>query len=686
MTATYPFNPAADAAAYVARTSTESALDDLELALYGDSIAVALLGPAGIGKTLLLHVLAQRLVGDFLPIYLPYPLVGPDELCRWVLSALEHPAGADPEATLLVLARKQASQERPLLLLIDDVDALPLQSARSVLELARNSSGGLHLTFAGMDSARAARVLELMRPDVEITRLDEPLSESETAHYIETRLHQVNASEETRSLFDADAVAQIHARSGGIPACIHEEAVAVLRQVWPELPAVAPPSPSIATFSPSAEEAAAESDIASEAWEAIPDHAEPEEQSEAEAFPSDEAWPDEEEALADTAPLSPQTTRPAPAPESDEDTTLPMMRFEISSLAPEESPFDEVSQELSPPAIEAGETWEPAEEAEPEWETEEAAVEPAWETAETAEIEEDREAESKPAAAPSRATAESPASKPKLEAAYPDLVAPPKPPTSIQTLLSRLTERWTQRRKPAVAAATEPTVERTPLRQRIGISRRGSALAATFLCGIGVGIGIDRLLLQRTPAAPQTSRVAPAPTTTVPEALPQPEAETQPETTAPAPPSPEAAAVPTLSESEVEKLQPELIVLPQESDFSEGRAGAPTHTAAVAPRAAPLAKPAPRATTAPASQKTKSAAVPPPSVPSASGGKAMHLVNVNARPWATIQIDGVDFGETPLGDLKLSEGPHRIVARMSDGRVVERTVEVNADTKRIVFR
>jgi hypothetical protein len=39
---------------------------------------------------------------------------------------------------------------------------------------------------------------------------------------------------------------------------------------------------------------------------------------------------------------------------------------------------------------------------------------------------------------------------------------------------------------------------------------------------------------------------------------------------------------------------------------------------------------------------------------------------VNAVPWAEVWIDGEKVGETPLGDLKVSVGPHEVVFRHPD--------------------
>ncbi len=57
-------------------------------------------------------------------------------------------------------------------------------------------------------------------------------------------------------------------------------------------------------------------------------------------------------------------------------------------------------------------------------------------------------------------------------------------------------------------------------------------------------------------------------------------------------------------------------------------------------------------------------------------------VNLNAKPWATITIDGRDVGPTPIADLRLAPGDHDVVAKFPDGRVVERAVHVDALTNR----
>ncbi len=59
-------------------------------------------------------------------------------------------------------------------------------------------------------------------------------------------------------------------------------------------------------------------------------------------------------------------------------------------------------------------------------------------------------------------------------------------------------------------------------------------------------------------------------------------------------------------------------------------------------------------------------------------------VSLNAQPWADLEIDGRPVGATPIATLRLREGEHRVVATFPDGRVVERTIEV--DSLRSRFR
>jgi hypothetical protein len=60
-------------------------------------------------------------------------------------------------------------------------------------------------------------------------------------------------------------------------------------------------------------------------------------------------------------------------------------------------------------------------------------------------------------------------------------------------------------------------------------------------------------------------------------------------------------------------------------------------------------------------------------------------VHVNARPWARIFVDDRELGTTPLGNVPIALGMRRFRAELSDGRIVEREVRVEAADQRVTF-
>jgi hypothetical protein len=60
-------------------------------------------------------------------------------------------------------------------------------------------------------------------------------------------------------------------------------------------------------------------------------------------------------------------------------------------------------------------------------------------------------------------------------------------------------------------------------------------------------------------------------------------------------------------------------------------------------------------------------------------------VSVNADPWAEIEVDGKSVGETPIARLPVAPGRHRFLARMPDGRVLERELDIAREGGRLVF-
>jgi hypothetical protein len=60
-------------------------------------------------------------------------------------------------------------------------------------------------------------------------------------------------------------------------------------------------------------------------------------------------------------------------------------------------------------------------------------------------------------------------------------------------------------------------------------------------------------------------------------------------------------------------------------------------------------------------------------------------VQINASPWANVEVDGIDLGVTPLANIPLFAGSHSFRVRMPDGRVIERRIEIDAEKRFISF-
>ena len=60
---------------------------------------------------------------------------------------------------------------------------------------------------------------------------------------------------------------------------------------------------------------------------------------------------------------------------------------------------------------------------------------------------------------------------------------------------------------------------------------------------------------------------------------------------------------------------------------------------------------------------TRSIQVPPGKVTPLAIELPLGVLNVNASPWAEVWIDGRRVGETPIGNLPMSIGPHEVIFR-----------------------
>ena len=212
-------------------------------------------------------------------------------------------------------------------------------------------------------------------------------------------------------------------------------------------------------------------------------------------------------------------------------------------------------------------------------------------------------------------------------------------------------------RPPEVRARRAVTAAARPVWRAARFAVGGLAAAAVGLAAVS---RVEQIPREREPAPPRAEQTAPAPAPAPPAAAPSPapvSPEPKPRAVAAAVPVPAVAPVASAPPEPVAVAATELLVVP-----------APFVETPAPPVEPPLAEP-PVAEPAPAPEPT------PRTI----------NVSLNALPWANIEIDGQDFGVTPMADVQLTEGPHRFRARFPDGRVMERTVRVDAVRDHVTF-
>lgn len=221
-----PFSPTANPAAYVARTATEAVLVQLEMALDDELPLLLLDGPAGAGKTLLLHVLAQRVDGRFQTVYLPYPKLSPKEFFQWSLAALgERPHGDAEVALRGRIARDALSGFPPLLLMVDDAGSMPAATLRRLLDVQVDYPDALRTLLVSPDPA----ALQSCDLDLACERvgLEGEMDRPDLGRYVRARLEATSTDADSRQRLES-ALDQLYRQSAGNPARLHAAAAALL--------------------------------------------------------------------------------------------------------------------------------------------------------------------------------------------------------------------------------------------------------------------------------------------------------------------------------------------------------------------------------------------------------------------------------------------------------------------------
>jgi hypothetical protein len=199
---------------YLPRAATEAALLWLERRVYGESAPASLVsGAAGMGKSLLLRVFAQRMRDRFRTVAIPGLDTDATTLCTMLLDLLKVAPGNDAEQGLLFHAAQLESRGSALLVLIDEAQCLSLATAGRLGALAE-TSGGLRIVAATNEAhGPLARALGA---NATVT-LRTPMELKETLAFVQAALASSWATPEIRALFDRPTLARIHHEAKGVP-------------------------------------------------------------------------------------------------------------------------------------------------------------------------------------------------------------------------------------------------------------------------------------------------------------------------------------------------------------------------------------------------------------------------------------------------------------------------------------
>ena len=243
-----PFEQTTHPSAYVPRPETEQLLDHLQTwAQSGSTASIRLTGAAGMGKSLLLKVLAERTAGQPAAVHIPYPNLMPGDLAAWVIEAVGEQRGLDSQEQLVAVA-KQRSASGGLLLLIDDAERLPAQTHDALDLWFRRSEGNLRSVRAAVGDSAAADDVDRDDREGEGPALTHELDVEQSTALLTAAMDRAGLHGPLRARFNHAVMLRLHDRARGVPARLLTEAARLYREwsagVAPQMPTLPGREPS----------------------------------------------------------------------------------------------------------------------------------------------------------------------------------------------------------------------------------------------------------------------------------------------------------------------------------------------------------------------------------------------------------------------------------------------------------
>ena len=220
-----PLSGHSDPRLYVSLDSGESALAALSMGLSAGCSPALLTGPTGIGKTLLLRVLAEREWKAF-PRMRFSPLLSPvpEEIAGCLLHLLfGKPSPNDPEAAEVALLKElHLPGDRRTLLLVDNIHRATNGAIRKLVEIARASAPALAVVVAGTNGEDLHALIGALAPGLTVS-LPESLPDSEIEALYDAIAAHPGLSQRLRHRLANASRAEIIQVAAGLPRLLKSE-------------------------------------------------------------------------------------------------------------------------------------------------------------------------------------------------------------------------------------------------------------------------------------------------------------------------------------------------------------------------------------------------------------------------------------------------------------------------------
>jgi len=225
-----PFSLTPDTEYFYRYSGHQEALNVLLVALRGGEGFVRVIGEVGTGKTLLCRQLLKVLQDDCATVYLPNPLLTQRELYQAITSELQIETSEDATVQQLIQSILEAlirlrEADRPVVILLDEAQAMPLQSLealRLLSNLETEKEKLLHVFFFAQpefDQRLAQSDLRQLRQRITFSYTLPTLSRREVTGYLEHRLKIAGHAD--GKVFLPGAVRLLHSASQGVPRVIN---------------------------------------------------------------------------------------------------------------------------------------------------------------------------------------------------------------------------------------------------------------------------------------------------------------------------------------------------------------------------------------------------------------------------------------------------------------------------------